>query len=414
MRKLLFFLFFCALSIYANAQGTALRSWELTGNANSSTRYFLGTTDCSPLIFKTNNTERMRLLSDRSFLGIGTVNPFAPLHLHYQIDNQTCETINSDDINLAPLPVKLMQLTTSVTGDGSNQGFGIFYSIGKDVIFSQREQGNFNLIGPGGGLTIAPNGNIGVGVSPSNAKFEVNGLFKAQTSNITGAFTAQTASITGALTAQTASITGALSAQTATVVGNTYLKGNVTVGTGIKMGIDSTIVLPEIDRAGGGIYAQFAHLDSYLLTKYLCVNHPATQDWTYASQVNVNNDKTKALVITNNSSGVAKEVCVVYGNGVLSTKKIFTEKVEITMNALNNYWYDHVFYSDYQLRPLKELEKFIRQNHHLPEIPSAQEVMENGLDLGEMQGKLLLKIEELTLYILDLQKQIDELKNKKP
>lgn len=56
----------------------------------------------------------------------------------------------------------------------------------------------------------------------------------------------------------------------------------------------------------------------------------------------------------------------------------------------------------------------MKHNHHLPEIPSAKEVMENGLDLGDMQGKLLMKIEELTLYILDLQKQIDELKTGKP
>jgi len=56
------------------------------------------------------------------------------------------------------------------------------------------------------------------------------------------------------------------------------------------------------------------------------------------------------------------------------------------------------------------LKQYIKQNSRLPEIPSAKEVEENGINLGEMQGKLLMKIEELTLYILDLQKQIDELK----
>ena len=70
---------------------------------------------------------------------------------------------------------------------------------------------------------------------------------------------------------------------------------------------------------------------------------------------------------------------------------------------------------------MPELEQYIKQNHHLPEIPSAKEVQENGINLGDMQGKLLLKIEELTLYILqqekkmtDLQNQIDELKTNKP
>jgi len=59
------------------------------------------------------------------------------------------------------------------------------------------------------------------------------------------------------------------------------------------------------------------------------------------------------------------------------------------------------------------LKQYIKQNSRLPEIPSAKEVEENGINLGEMQGKLLLKIEELTLYILDLQKQINELKQTK-
>jgi len=79
---------------------------------------------------------------------------------------------------------------------------------------------------------------------------------------------------------------------------------------------------------------------------------------------------------------------------------------------MNNYWYDHVFYPDYNLRPLDELEQFIKENNHLPEIPSAKEVKENGLDLGDMQGKLLLKIEELTLYTIEQQKLIEALEKR--
>jgi hypothetical protein len=83
------------------------------------------------------------------------------------------------------------------------------------------------------------------------------------------------------------------------------------------------------------------------------------------------------------------------------------------MQVSSSDWPDYVFAKDYNLRPLDELEQYIKENHHLPEIPSAKEVEENGIDLGDMQSKLLLKIEELTLYILSLQKQIDELKQTK-
>jgi hypothetical protein len=73
-------------------------------------------------------------------------------------------------------------------------------------------------------------------------------------------------------------------------------------------------------------------------------------------------------------------------------------------------WADYVFDNDYRLPTLTDIEKFIKGNKHLPEVPSAREVEKEGLDLGENQSLLLKKIEELTLYVIDLQKQVDELK----
>lgn len=73
-------------------------------------------------------------------------------------------------------------------------------------------------------------------------------------------------------------------------------------------------------------------------------------------------------------------------------------------------WPDYVFSKDRRLMTLGELEAYIDRNGHLPGIPSATEVERDGADLGEMNKLLMEKVEELTLYILDLQKQIDELK----
>lgn len=70
---------------------------------------------------------------------------------------------------------------------------------------------------------------------------------------------------------------------------------------------------------------------------------------------------------------------------------------------------DYVFQPSYKLRPLSEVEQYVKTNSHLPEIPSAKEIVQNGLSIGEMQNKLLQKVEELTLYVIQQQKKIGQL-----
>jgi len=77
---------------------------------------------------------------------------------------------------------------------------------------------------------------------------------------------------------------------------------------------------------------------------------------------------------------------------------------EIKVETAN--WPDYVFAKDYQLSSLKETEKHIKEKGRLPGIPSAEEVKANGVDLGEMNIKLLQKIEELTLHLIDQNKLI--------
>ena len=86
--------------------------------------------------------------------------------------------------------------------------------------------------------------------------------------------------------------------------------------------------------------------------------------------------------------------------------KIFANEVKVSLDS----WQDIVFDKAYKLMPLPELNSFIATNKHLPEIPSEKEVLENGVNVGEMNALLLKKIEELTLYVIEQQKQIDVLK----
>jgi len=77
---------------------------------------------------------------------------------------------------------------------------------------------------------------------------------------------------------------------------------------------------------------------------------------------------------------------------------------------LKSAWCDYVFADDYYLRPLAEVEDYIKENGHLPNIPSAAEIEETGIPLGEMERLLTEKVEELTLYVIELRKEIDTLK----
>ncbi len=84
-------------------------------------------------------------------------------------------------------------------------------------------------------------------------------------------------------------------------------------------------------------------------------------------------------------------------------KGIF-EEVKV---QLSEQWPDYVFQSSYKLRTLKETKIFINENKHLPEIPSAKEVEANGVELGDMNIRLLKKIEELTLYMIEFDRRME-------
>ena len=89
-------------------------------------------------------------------------------------------------------------------------------------------------------------------------------------------------------------------------------------------------------------------------------------------------------------------------NGNIRAKEI---KVEAS------HWPDYVFDETYKMMELKDLEKYIKENNHLPGIPKAKEVETDGLKLGEMNKRLLKKIEELTLYIIEKDQQFNLLNN---
>ncbi|MCW3103033.1 MAG: large protein [Bacteroidetes bacterium] len=118
-------------------------------------------------------------------------------------------------------------------------------------------------------------------------------------------------------------------------------------------------------------------------------------------------DNTKLYIASAGGVGVNTRNIGAYQlavNGDIHAKKVVVDLVG---------WGDFVFYKDYKLKSLKEVESFISKNGHLPEFPTAKEIETNGADLGELLKLQMQKIEELTLYIIEQNKRIELLESQR-
>ncbi|HMM03222.1 MULTISPECIES: hypothetical protein [unclassified Dysgonomonas] len=112
-----------------------------------------------------------------------------------------------------------------------------------------------------------------------------------------------------------------------------------------------------------------------------------------------NNTWKDWFVVTEFGVGIktSNPSCALDVNGTIRSKEV---KIEASG------WSDFVFDKNYDLPKLSDVEKHINEKQHLPGIPSEKEILENGISVGEMQAKLLQKIEELTLYVIEQDKKI--------
>lgn len=123
--------------------------------------------------------------------------------------------------------------------------------------------------------------------------------------------------------------------------------------------------------------------------------------------------KTNGAITLNGKVGINTEnttngFALAVDGGIISTE-VYVMRVEN--------WPDYVFNKDYELMSLSDLKLFIEAHHHLPNLPSEEEIQESGYEISEMQSLLLQKIEELTLHILQQEERISQLENelnKKP
>ncbi|WBX96434.1 hypothetical protein [Chryseobacterium gambrini] len=368
------------LGITANAQ------WNLTGNAGTTpSTNFLGTTDNQPLIFKTNNKEWMKLTPTGRIIfqnidgGLGWDN-----NLFVGGGNDTAT-------GMANTAFGLGSLVSQSTGVG-NTAFGVNSGRGISTGGSNTAIGTNTLM----------NGNVG----NANTALGGNALLGA------GTLVENTAIGMASMARYNSVSTDYISGNTALGFSSLgYLSngnGNVAIGKRTMGGI-----------ANGAYNVAIGHMtaDNLIVgNNNIYIGNVKSISTSSNNELNIN----RWIVGNNGTIGIGEFINQLPADGIAADGgkyKLFvkdgikTEKVKVDI-AANNGWADYVFEKDYKLMPLNSVEKFIKENGHLPEVPTTEEAIKNGIELKEMNILLLKKIEELTLYTIEQQKRIEALEKK--
>lgn len=190
---------------------------------------------------------------------------------------------------------------------------------------------------------------------------------------------------------------------------------------GVKVGVGLSIPQEKLHVSGGTIRINFDDIPTASGTYYKLyadangriVRDAATATARESSETMTNQDwgKYENHLYNLNSGGI------IIGAGIdklpdnyklFVSEGILTEKVKVAIKNSRD-WADYVFEDTYTLMPLSDVETFIKKHKHLPEVPSANHVVDNGLNLAEMDATLLKKVEELTLHLIELSKQVNAL-----
>lgn len=185
--------------------------------------------------------------------------------------------------------------------------------------------------------------------------------------------------------------------------------GNVGIGTSDpkqRLDVAGNLLLRNYtNQIGGGTFISFSSYDASSagprIRSYL--------DYAHGTE------SSSRLILSSYSNGYQDEVTLMQGKVGIGTLNP-SDKLSVNGNIRareikvdNSKWPDYVFEPSYISSSLEDVERFIKANKHLPDIPSAKDVRENGVNLGEMNAKLLMKIEEMTLYLIEQNRRLGNL-----
>ena len=394
-------------------------AWSLSGSTGTIAGInYIGTNDNVDLVFKTHSIENFRI-NALGNIGVGTSSPQAKLDVNGSVKiandltvggnltfagnktfsyspasalhpeilgyGKSLETHGGCSGTNPPFFSTLNQFSYLIQSWGANStysmtmGFNgnqaLIETAGSDLSINNVCGKNINMCtGSNGGdvyMCTPTMGNVGIGISTPQAKLDVvgNGKFS---NNLTvgGNFGIGTTAPSEKLD----------------IAGNIKMNGN-------------QIYLAGDHNHGLGYYNTYAGLavDGPVLYGFsggaLGTNQSGTQNtvlyWNANGEVGIGTDLT--------SNTLHYKLAV---NGGIRAKSL---KVEPS-------WADCVFEKNYSLSTIEEVEQYIKKFGHLPEIPSAEEIKTNGADVGELLKLQMQKIEELTLYVIQLQKEINDIK----
>lgn len=420
--------------------------WRMSGNTGMDpNNQFMGTTDNNPVAFRTNNSEVMRITPDGK-VGIGTNNPLTKLDVSGQVKVSTLgySSSNSNEIRLmGTLPTGEIKGLNII---GFAPDFPISSCINPSLAWFNSTCSGAN---PNHIFKQPLEGYLGIGTDNPQAKIDI---VSDGSSNSTSAFQIKNFNSTSLLNIRDDGKIGigeANPTEKLTVNGNVYLTGTI-LG---KQNYGTLFINGNTGSSDGGtveLYGQGSSASSevHLIGKSIkFYDYQGPNQWDLNMTINSmgdvgigteypsgrfhvvtkNNDQNHIAFQVTNSSG--SNLLSVRDNGQIGINWDFNtgtpgsnSDYKLAVNGgiistfsrvqLSGEWQDYVFKDDYELMAISELKEFIDQNNHLPGIPTEEQVKQDGIDLGQMNQILLEKVEELTLYLILLQNQIDELKNK--
>jgi trimeric autotransporter adhesin len=367
----------------------------------------LARVDCSNCLVLGSKSSINGATSDVN-VGIGTTEPTTKLHVK--------NTAGGFGMNLESGTANNYLAFTNSAG---YMGYAGSFTAATNLDFGTSGFGtDVNLVtGSVAKMTVKLNGKVGIGTTNPNASLEIKSTsfpsspsLKLYDNNVIGYSRLQFQNASGSSYWQIAGLNSTVNANEVLTFSNSASGDLMSITGDGKVGVGTsnpshkfTIAQPSgigisQDAGSGGPQIGFYTnpLGTYLQTHNNFDLSFATNNGGAAMTLQKNTGNV-GIGITNPNEKLAV-------NGRIRSKEVLVEAA---------FWPDFVFDEKYALPTLSEVEKFIAANKHLPNVPSANEVETNGQNLGDIQKKLLQKVEELTLYIIEQNKRIEKLEAEK-